>query len=312
MVVAPRSEGDVEARQERAHRRLAQELERAEVRLATTQNFRIKALVFRPRTKVAATQRQADSLGTDRRRPLLRRKDRHRHLAELPEPGILDVATIRSEEGGPDRGRLIRERGLRIVQTRADPEAAAELLGAVVLLVAEPPVHQAVDPDAAAAEVQRRAQCGAMRGEGRTEVLLGPERDLVRPEDAVMIRIRVHDRLQVVRPERESFLMTLGGATETEDDRLDALTQLDQPVAIAPTGRRKIERDLAAVDDARVEGDLHALVAHAAQVFELRVGLAHRRSDRAGDQGVMRFLSVERERQRAAVAEQTGIETELD
>src|SRR5713226_699721 len=125
------SEGEVDARQEIPHRRLREKVGRREVDLARLVQFGVDSLVVRPGGEVAAREREAQCGAGDPPGPLVRGIERHGHLAQFDETAILDVARLRGIERVCDRRRLVRERGLRIVDSLAVQEPAPELLRAV-------------------------------------------------------------------------------------------------------------------------------------------------------------------------------------
>src|SRR5205809_978149 len=145
-IMAPsRSEGDVDAADEVAHRRLRQEIGRGEVVLTGLVQLGVDTLVFRPRGEIASHHRKAQVAGAEELRPARRSEIRHRDLTQLGEGAILDVTSLRAFEVGGS-GRLLLERRGAIVQPAAvvARRQTAELLGAVEQLVAEPAVEQAI------------------------------------------------------------------------------------------------------------------------------------------------------------------------
>src|SRR6266704_3190269 len=91
-----RSEGDVDAADEVPHRWLGKEVRRREVVLAGFVELRIHALVVRPGGEVTTCDAETKCRSTELPRPLVRGHVRNRHLSELSEASVFDVAGLRA------------------------------------------------------------------------------------------------------------------------------------------------------------------------------------------------------------------------
>src|SRR6267154_1058033 len=131
-IMAPsRSEGDVDAADEVAHRRLGEEIGRREVVLAGFVQLRIDPLVLRPGGQIPPHHRKAQVAGAEELRPAGGSEIRNRDFAQLGEAAILDVPGLRAFEVGGSGCLVLGGRGA-IVQTAAGVarRQTAELLGA--------------------------------------------------------------------------------------------------------------------------------------------------------------------------------------
>src|SRR6266478_2306715 len=130
-IMAPsRSEGDVDAADEVANRRLGQEVRRREIVLPGFVQFRINAWVLRPGSQIPSDDRKAQVTGAEKLRPAGWSNVRNGDLPQLGEATILDVTGLRAFEVGSSR-RLVREGRGAVVQPAAvvARRQTAELLG---------------------------------------------------------------------------------------------------------------------------------------------------------------------------------------
>src|SRR5262245_57075571 len=102
MVSSPRLEADVEARGPVLHLRLRLEVAGREVVLGEGVDLRVYAGVVGDGPEVARRERQAQPAGPEPPGPVVRCKEGQRQLAQLDEPGRLEVAPL----GGLEEHRL--------------------------------------------------------------------------------------------------------------------------------------------------------------------------------------------------------------
>src|SRR6266516_7903450 len=144
MVFSSGSEGHVDAADEVPHRRLTQEVRHVEVELTGLAELGVHTPVLGPGGQVTPRQRETQGLGPDAGRPSVGSRVRQRHLTQLHETSIFEEPRLEPVEKRCTRRRLVRERRAGQVQPMADREQTAELLGAVVELVAPAAVQQGV------------------------------------------------------------------------------------------------------------------------------------------------------------------------
>ena len=137
-------------------------------------------------------------------------------------------------------------------------------------------------------EVHLGRKCAAVRRERSALVRrLGTARDFGRRDEAVAVNVAVGVGEVPVPAQRIARLVSLRGAAQAENDRLDRrIAERDEPVAVTPGARRDAPPKVGRLDDLRRRLNLHSLVADLAEVQELVRGAPQRRRPPHGDEGV--------------------------